>query len=76
MVLRLSEAMEAALSTKYFKIRSYLSRASVYEVRHVIQNIPHKTNSATNHNIENNIWGPFKACKFHQLHKKFCNAIY
>jgi len=43
MVLRLSEAMEAALSTKYFKIRSYLSRASVYEVRHITLNVPHNT---------------------------------
>ena len=43
MVLRLSEAMEAALSTKYFKIRSYLSRASVYEVRHITSNVPHNT---------------------------------
>ena len=43
MVLRLSEAMEAAQSTKYFEVSSYLSRASVYEVIHVIQNIPHNT---------------------------------
>ena len=33
---RLSEAMEAAQSPKYFEVRSYLSRASVYEVRHII----------------------------------------
>ena len=43
MVLRLSEAMEAALSTKYFKIRSYLSRSSVYEVRHITLNVSHNT---------------------------------
>ena len=35
--------MEAAQSTKYFEVSSYLSRASVYEVMHVIQNIPHNT---------------------------------
>ena len=43
MVPRPPEAMEAAQSTKYFAVRSYLSRALVYEVRHVIQNIPHNT---------------------------------
>ena len=43
MVLRLSEAMEAAQITKYFEVRSYLSRASVYEVRHITLNVPHNT---------------------------------
>ena len=43
MVLRLSEAMEAAQITKYFEVRSYLSRVSVYEVRHIKLNVPHNT---------------------------------
>ena len=43
MVLRLSEAMEAAQCTMYFEVRSYLSRASVYEVRHMTLNVPHNT---------------------------------
>ena len=41
--MRLSEAMEAAQSTKYFEVKSYLSRASVYEVRHKTSNVPHNT---------------------------------
>ena len=41
--MRLSEAMEAAQSTKYFEVKSYLSRASVYEVRHMTLNVPHNT---------------------------------
>ena len=52
MVLRLSEAMEAALSTKCFKIRSYLSRASVYEVRHITLNVPHNTLMKKYHDAE------------------------
>jgi hypothetical protein len=43
MVLRLSEAMEAAQITKYFEVRSYLSRVSVYEVRHIKLNVPQYT---------------------------------
>ena len=43
MVLRLSEAMEAAQSTKYFEVRSYLSKASVYEVRLITLNVSHNT---------------------------------
>ena len=43
MVLRLSEAMEAAQITKYFEVRSYLSKASVYEVRHITLNVSHNT---------------------------------
>ena len=35
--------MEAALSLKYFEVRSYLSRVSVYEVRHIKLNVPHNT---------------------------------
>ena len=43
MVPRLAEAMEAAQSPKYFEVRSYLSRASVYEVRYITLNVPHNT---------------------------------
>ena len=43
MVLRLSEAMEAAQITKYFEVRSYLSRVSLYEVRHITSNVPNNT---------------------------------
>ena len=35
--------MEAAQITKYSEVRSYLSRASVYEVRHKTSNVPHNT---------------------------------
>ena len=40
---RLSEAMEAAQSSKYSEVRSYLSKASVYEVRYIIKNVPRYT---------------------------------
>ena len=41
--MRPSEAIEAAKSSKYSEVRSYLSKASVYEVRHIIKNVPHYT---------------------------------
>ena len=41
--MRPSEAIEAAKSSKYSEVRSYLSKASVYEVRHIKLNVPQYT---------------------------------